>query len=371
MGLHSEPRVSPAAPARRRVRADDVHRSPEQGAQPLPACLTRQYKHQDETNLARKRLADEFGLAEDPDVLFGLADNLFAAQRFADCFFVTSLILRAHDGHRPTMPLHLACMYHLPHLRPALFLLAHDLVDRQPDECVAWYAVGLWYLAGRRWDEARRFFGKAVLLDARHGPAWIAFAHTYALEGEHDQAITAYSTAQRHFQGSHLPVLFIGMQHLFLTNWTLATDYLDTAARICPDSDWLVANELGVCCYESNRCVDVAKTVLTGQTRASPRRVPEGDPAVRARPDERAAVRADVGQPRPRVPQASVRRSLAVPLTSQHVGRGDAGVQARPSARSSTSWRLARHRLLLRGDWSTPGCDRGATRGMHGLQQLD
>lgn len=219
--------------------------------------LTRQYKHQEETNLARKRLADEFGLGEDPDVLFGLADNLFASQRWADCFFVTSLILRAHDGHRPTMPLHLASMYHLPHLRPALFLLAHDLVDRQPDECVAWYAVGLWYLAGRRWDEARRFFGKAVLLDARHGPAWIAFAHTYALEGEHDQAITAYSTAQRHFQGSHLPVLFIGMQHLFLTNWTLATDYLDTAARICPDSDWLVANELGVCYYESNWCVAV------------------------------------------------------------------------------------------------------------------
>lgn len=99
------------------------------------------------------------------------------------------------------MPLHLACMYHLPHLRSRLFLLAHQLIDQQPDEAVSWYAVGLWYFAGKRWDEARRFLGKAVLLDSRYGPGWIAFAHTYALEGEHDQAITAYSTAQRHFQG--------------------------------------------------------------------------------------------------------------------------------------------------------------------------
>lgn len=86
---------------------------------------------------------------------------------------------------------------------------------------------------------------KAVLIDPRLGPAWIAYAHSFAYEGEHDQAITAYSTAQRHLPGSHLPLLFIGMQHLGLANVTLATEYLLGAQEICPD-DPLVLNELGV-----------------------------------------------------------------------------------------------------------------------------
>jgi hypothetical protein len=42
---------------------------------------------------------------------------------------------------------------------------------------------------------------KANLIDSRFAPAWIAFAHSFAYEGEHDQAITAYSTSARLFQG--------------------------------------------------------------------------------------------------------------------------------------------------------------------------
>lgn len=38
-------------------------------------------------------------------------------------------------------------------------------------------------------------------MDPRFGPAWIAFAHTFALEGEHDHAVTAYSTCARMFVG--------------------------------------------------------------------------------------------------------------------------------------------------------------------------
>lgn len=83
------------------------------------------------------------------------------------------------------------------------------------------------------------------MIDSRFGPAWIAFAHSYAYEGEHDQAITAYSTALRHFQGTHLPLLFIGMQHLGLNNIDLAKEYLLTAKETCGD-DPAVYNELGV-----------------------------------------------------------------------------------------------------------------------------
>lgn len=181
-------------------------------------------------------------------MLFGLADELFAGQRWADCFAVTSAILAIHEGHGPTLPLHLACMHHIPSLHSQLFLQAHELVDKSPDAAVSWYAVGLWYFGQKRWDEARRFFGKSVLLDNRFGPAWVAFAHAYALEGEHDQAITAYSTAQRHFQGTHLPMLFIGMQHLQLSNVVLGREYLGTAWDMCQD-DPLLANEMGIARY--------------------------------------------------------------------------------------------------------------------------
>lgn len=68
-------------------------------------------------------------------------------------------ILAAHPGHRPTLPIHLSCMQHLPNLRSQLFLLAREMVDNEPDDAISWYAVGLWYFAGRRWEESRRYFG--------------------------------------------------------------------------------------------------------------------------------------------------------------------------------------------------------------------
>lgn len=48
---------------------------------------------------------------------------------------------------------------------------------------------------------------KTSLMDPRFAPAWIAFAHTFALEGEHDHAVTAYSTCARMFTGSVYLVL--------------------------------------------------------------------------------------------------------------------------------------------------------------------
>lgn len=116
------------------------------------------------------------------------------------------------------MPLHIACMFHINHLHSKLFILAHDMVDREPDNAVSWYAVGVWYLGNQKWTTARQYFryvdvssvyhlfliavrSKASLIDPRFAATWVAFAHTYALEGEHDHAITAYSTAARMFTG--------------------------------------------------------------------------------------------------------------------------------------------------------------------------
>ena len=50
----------------------------------------RKYKHTEEHALIRKRLVDEYGLGDNPDVLFSFADALYTQLRWADCFAVTS-----------------------------------------------------------------------------------------------------------------------------------------------------------------------------------------------------------------------------------------------------------------------------------------
>lgn len=126
--------------------------------------------------------------------------------------------------------------------------MAHELVEKEPSNPVSWYAVGVYYLATQKFSQSRQFFSKTSLMDPRFGPAWISFAHTFSMEGEHDHAVTAYSTCARLFTGSHLPLMFIGMEHLMLSNDTLASEALEAALRIC-DGDPLLMNECGVLAY--------------------------------------------------------------------------------------------------------------------------
>lgn len=202
------------------------------------------------TAVARRRLVQEYGLGDDPDVLHGLAAELYSRLRFSDAFIVTSRILELSADHPATLPIHISCTYHLKNLRPALFMLAHRLTELQPELAVSWYAVGTWYACTRRWAEARRYFSKASLLDPRFAPGWIAFGHTFALEGESDQAIIAYSTAARLFPQSHLPKLFVGMEHLHQDNLSLARLSLEGSAAIL-SHDPLLANERGVVAFQT------------------------------------------------------------------------------------------------------------------------
>ena len=43
-------------------------------------------------------------------------------------------------------------------LHSKLFLLAHELVDKEPEAAMSWYAVGVYYLSTRKYSEARRYF---------------------------------------------------------------------------------------------------------------------------------------------------------------------------------------------------------------------
>ncbi|KAM6504448.1 cell division control protein 16 [Amanita muscaria] len=208
----------------------------------------RKYKHNIEHALTRQRLADDYGLADSPDVLYSFADALYVNFRWADCYAITSRILGLVSIHNAAMPLHIACMYHLSYLHSKLFILAHEMVDREPENPISWYAVGVWYLSGGKWGQARQYFSKTSLMDPRFAPAWIAFGHTFALEGEHDHAVTAYSTCTRMFTGSHLPLMFVGMEHIMLSNYALADEAFNAANAMC-DGDPLLLNERGVMAY--------------------------------------------------------------------------------------------------------------------------
>ncbi|THV04469.1 TPR-like protein [Dendrothele bispora CBS 962.96] len=217
----------------------------------------RKYKHAEEQALTRQRLVNEYGLGDNPDVLFSFADALYANFRWSDCFVVTSRILDLVSIHHQSLPLHVACMYHLKHLHSKLFILAHDLVDREPDNCISWYAVGVWYLTADKYVEARQYFSKTSLMDSRFSPAWIAFGHTFSKEGEHDHAVTAYSTCARMFPGSHLPLLYVGMEQIILSNYSAADEALTASFSMC-DGDPLLINERGVMAYNHGRYQEAA-----------------------------------------------------------------------------------------------------------------
>lgn len=207
------------------------------------------YAKPEESSNATETLSTHYNLADNPDIVRSRADLMFTQCRFQDALVLTSSVL-AHDKYNfSILPLHLATLHELSQTN-ALFLLSHSLVDTHPNEPGSWLAIGIYYYSTNKTAEARRHFSHASQMDSHFGPAWIGFAHTFAAEGEHDQAISAYSTAARLFQGSHLPQLFLGMQNLQLNNLSLAREYLNTAYLLCK-TDPLLLNELGIVAFHS------------------------------------------------------------------------------------------------------------------------
>ncbi|KAI9846328.1 MAG: anaphase promoting complex subunit cdc16 [Sclerophora amabilis] len=208
------------------------------------------YKNPSAFATATETLSTHYNLSSNADLLLSKAELLFTQCRFKDALMLTKSILDTDKYNFSIYPLHLACLHEL-NQKNTLFLVSHDLADHHPDEPCTWLAVGVYYLTINKIAEARRFFSKASMMDPHFGPAWIGFAHTFAAEGEHDQAISAYSTAARLFQGTHLPQLFLGMQNLQLNNLTLADEYLKTAYGLC-NTDPLLLNEMGVVFYHQD-----------------------------------------------------------------------------------------------------------------------
>lgn len=208
--------------------------------------LSKYARPRDFTN-ATETLSTHYALAANPDILRAKADLLYTQCRFQDALALTSSVLDFDRYDVAILPLHLAILYELRQTN-ALYLLSHALADICPDEPTTWLAVATYYLASNKTADSRLYFTKATQLKQTFGPAWIGFGHSFAAEGEHDQAISAYSTGARLFQGSHLPQVFLAMQNIELGNLALAREYCNTAYGLC-HNDPLVLNEMGVIAY--------------------------------------------------------------------------------------------------------------------------
>ncbi|KAK3900675.1 hypothetical protein C8A05DRAFT_35680 [Staphylotrichum tortipilum] len=214
------------------------------------------YRNPAAFNTAIESLSTHYGLDDNADLLLARADQLYTQCRFKDALAITAAVLQEDKSNFPAYPVHLACLYELKRTNE-LFLVAHDLADHHPEHACTWLAVGTYYLATGKIPDARRYFSKSSMMDATFGPAWIGFAHTFAAEGEHDQAITAYSTAARLFTGTHLPQVFLGMQNHAMNNMTAAEEYLKSAYSLCR-TDPLLLNEMGIVLYHQDRLREAA-----------------------------------------------------------------------------------------------------------------
>lgn len=189
-------------------------------------------------------LNEEYDLGDNCDILLSKADHLYVQCNFDDCLAICEKILAKDQYNFNVLPNYVSCLHELGG-KNKLFLKAHQLAESNPTSPMTWLAIGVYYLSLNKLAEARKFFSKATLFNPNFGHAWIGFAHTFAAEGEHEQAISAYAFAARLFPGTHLPNLFLGMQHLQMSNLSLSEEYLIASYQIC-DSDPLVLNELGV-----------------------------------------------------------------------------------------------------------------------------
>lgn len=193
-------------------------------------------------------LKEHYSLGDGTDVKLCEIRRLCVQARYSQAQAVCESVLAVDNHNLAIMPYYIACLYH-EEANNVLFRLAHELTESHADSAVAWLAVGTYYYSVDNNAEARRYFTRASMMKSTLAPAWIGFGHTFAAEKEHEHAIAAYATAERLFPGSHMPNMFLGIQHMMLNNLPVAYEYLNASYAIC-DSDPLLLNELGVVAFQ-------------------------------------------------------------------------------------------------------------------------
>ena len=85
----------------------------------------------------------------------------------------------------------------------------------------------------------------------------IGFGCSFAVCDESDQALASFRAAQNKYSGSHVPLLYMGMEYLRTNHLSLAGHFLNSAQKTDP-CDLLCCNELGVWSYRQGNMKDAA-----------------------------------------------------------------------------------------------------------------
>ncbi|CAI4573839.1 BAL_1a_G0032590.mRNA.1.CDS.1 [Saccharomyces cerevisiae] len=215
------------------------------------------YINTEDITKSNEILAKDYKLADNVDVVRSKVDICYTQCKFNECLELCETVLENDEFNTNILPTYIGCLYELSN-KNKLFLLSHRLAETFPKSAITWFSVATYYMSLDRISEAQKYYSKSSILDPSFAAAWLGFAHTYALEGEQDQALTAYSTASRFFPGMHLPKLFLGMQFMAMNSLNLAESYFVLAYDICPN-DPLVLNEMGVMYFKKNEFVKAKK----------------------------------------------------------------------------------------------------------------
>lgn len=208
------------------------------------------YINKERLTEARKILSEEYSLGQNVDVIKSKIELCFTSCKYNECLDLCEKYLSHDELNTKILPTYISCLQELG-ASNKLFLVSHNLAERIPKEPITWYAVATYYMTLKKIIEARKFYSKCLIMDPFFAPAWLGFVHTFAAEGEQDQALAAYSTAARFFPGNHLPNMFLGMQYMSLNNYALAEEYFTLAYDIC-SQDPLLLNEMGVLYFKKD-----------------------------------------------------------------------------------------------------------------------
>ncbi|EJK62221.1 hypothetical protein THAOC_17175, partial [Thalassiosira oceanica] len=198
----------------------------------------------DSVDSAFRSLALVHGLGRSPDTLARAASRSYARHDLRSALAYCAAIDADDPYCTAAKYVHVACLVGLGSRR-GLYRLAHRLVDSDPRDSLAWFAVGSYYYLIRRYDLAQRHFSRATRLDPGRAECWIGFGCSFAACDESDQALASFRAAQNKLRGGHVPLLYMGMEYLRTNHLSLAGHFLRGAQETDP-SDPLVCNELGV-----------------------------------------------------------------------------------------------------------------------------
>ena len=188
-------------------------------------------------------------LAANLDVVSSRAEESYRDLDTTSCLDLTSYVLARDPYHGDALLLHAACCVQAGRT-DELFSLGHRLVDQFPASPLSWYVVACYYIAASKHQLVLKYLTKSITLDPHFVPAHMAFGLAFAAEGEHDQAIAAYSNAARMMQGSHWPLMYLGREYFMTGATSISSRFMKSACSLAP-GDPVLLQEVAVVLYHS------------------------------------------------------------------------------------------------------------------------